>query len=204
MEQLYKVLGKGQKSCNNEVNHPKWIKNRWMPKLNGKAPCKKGMYHLCRLKDLPRWLTDESAEIWEAEYRGKVCLIHEDSKVAVQEARITRKVLVLDDRIKRILACDFAETSLKYADRSSRATLECCIYVARCYADGMATDAELSAARSAVSAAGLAAVSVVSAVSAVSAARSAVLAARLVSVSAAYQQMGEIMGRYFEKKERED
>ena len=51
-----------------------------------------------------------------------------------------------NERTARLFACHCAEDALQYTDKGSRPTLECAIYVARCYADGAASDKELDAA----------------------------------------------------------
>ena len=147
-QKFYKILVNG-KSCHG--GSAKWKPGKWMPKLNGDIPCQDGMYHLCREEDLAQWLDKDNAEVWEAEISGPFT-IHDDCKVACNEARITKKVGVMTDRAYRLFAADCAEYALQFIEEPFKdiiPTLECCIYVMRCYAENEATEEERSAARSA-------------------------------------------------------
>ena len=141
MSKLYKVLGEGQTSYHGGSG--KWTKNRWRSVTGEVVPCENGL-HLCRREDLLTW---PGPEIWEAEYEGE--LVEADDKVVVRKARIVRKLDTWNERTARLFAADCAEYALQYASDDIRPTLEAVIYVVRCYADGQATDAELSAAASA-------------------------------------------------------
>ena len=89
----------------------KWSKPRgsrpgaWRRVTGPLVPCENGL-HLVEAKDIIRW-ADVDAVLWEAE-AGSERIDHGD-KVVVREARLVRKVAVLDARTLRHLACDFAE-----------------------------------------------------------------------------------------------
>lgn len=70
-----------------------WEPNVWQPRIPADelVPCMKG-YHLCRnASDLMAWL---GPDIWIAEARGEI--IESDTKVIVEQARITTRVPAWD------------------------------------------------------------------------------------------------------------
>ena len=125
---------------------------KWMPKLRGElSPCERG-YHLLRAQDLSHWL---GPALWTAEYDGD--RVDADNKVVVRKARLVARVETYNDKNLRLFACDCAERALlrvQNPDPRSVAAIE----VARRYAVGAATDAELANARSAAPTAGASAV----------------------------------------------
>ncbi len=122
----------------------KWVKNRWRSVKGDLIPCENGL-HLCRREDLLTWL---GPVIWRAE-ADESELIDHDNKVVVRRARVVERLDTWNDRTTRLFAADCAEYALQYATDDIRPTLEAVIYVVRCYAEGQATDEELSAAESA-------------------------------------------------------
>ena len=127
---------------------------KWMPKITGDLePCKNG-YHLCREQDLVRWLGET---IYEAEYRGEI--VECEDKVVVREARLIRKLKTWTLQTSTLFACDCSSRVLKHFeaeypyDKRPRKSIE----TARRWAEGRATDEELSAARDAARAAAWAA-----------------------------------------------
>jgi len=113
---------------------------KWMPKIIGELiPCENG-YHLCRKSDVLEWI---DAEIYEAEYRGKI--IESDSKVVVRQVRLLRKIETWNDRTARLFAVWCAREAIKLIDNPDPRSVNA-IDVAERYANGQATDEELDAA----------------------------------------------------------
>jgi hypothetical protein len=112
--------------------------------------------HLARACDLPAWVAI-GAVVWEAETRGEIREVAE--KVIALEARLVRRVGVLDEVMLRLWACDCAERVLPIYERECPGDLRPrqAIEVARRYARGEATLEELAAARAAARAAASAA-----------------------------------------------
>ncbi len=125
-----------------------WMPGEW---VTVKRPLKRGLtaddlctarvFHGLRPDQLLDWL---GPAIFEMEFGGAV--VEGPDKVGGTRARLLRRIEAWNERTARIFACDCAEGALQYADPDDRPTLECVIYVARCYADGEATQAELAAA----------------------------------------------------------
>jgi len=140
----YKVLNKKHQSCNGGKGT--WKKGVWKHKLELPLnPCEHG-YHLCRKKDIMKWLDEE---IWIAEGRGHKIIC--DNKVVFQQARIIKKLDTWNDITARLFACDCAEHVLKNYEKEFPGDhrVRDCIEVARKYAFGKATEEELLAVRSA-------------------------------------------------------
>ena len=118
-------------------------------------PCHHGL-HLCRIQDLPGWLV-EDAIVCEVEAAPRFrWILHNDEKVVVRKARLTRIVGTLDARLLRLFACDCAKRALlrehergREPDPRSWAAIE----VTRRFAVGEATQQELAAAHAAAYAA---------------------------------------------------
>ncbi len=147
----FKVLGANGECCNGgsgtwslptRNEDGTWVPGEWMPDIEGQfEPCANG-YHLCELKDIFSWL---NARIFEAEFDGE--MVAGEDKIVVRHVRLVRE-LNWNERTARLFAADCAERVLKVAkvtDKRSWAAVE----VARKYANGQATDKELSAAQSA-------------------------------------------------------
>jgi hypothetical protein len=140
---LYKVLDEngcaahgGQGQWNLPTDKP----GEWMPKIKGKlVPCENG-YHACRREDLIMWL---GPRIFELESRGE--MVVSGNKVVVRGARLTRELTTWNERTARLFSCDCAELALTLVERPDPRSVDA-IRVARLYADGRATDDELSAA----------------------------------------------------------
>ncbi len=122
---------------------------KWMPIIKDIVPCERG-YHLCRIQDLLKW---SGTTLWKVEYRG-VFLVHDDSKIVAQQARLISEVATWNDRTQRLFACDCAEhvAPLHMAELGKWQPMDA-ISVARRYANGQATDEELDAAWAAARAA---------------------------------------------------
>ena len=121
--------------------------------LTARDLCTGRVLHATDAAHLLDWLNAEMYEIEIDESRGVVVA----DKIGFRRGRLVRRIEAWNERTARLFACDCAEDALQYAAEDSRPTLECAIYVARCYADGEATDKELAAARAAAAAAGAAA-----------------------------------------------
>jgi hypothetical protein len=123
-----------------------WRAGDWMPAIAGELVPWKNGYHLCREKDLPRYL---GPAIFEAEYRGE--MIEAADKIVVREARLLRRFENWNERTAQLFACDCAEAVVHLCGDDPRPRQA--IDVARRYANGEATDEELAAARDAARAA---------------------------------------------------
>lgn len=145
---LWKCLSAGRRPAHGGSG--RWPEvGEWL-RVEGDLVLHKNGLHLCRDGDAVRWL---SQEIYEAESRGEI--VEGDDKIVVREARLTRRCDGWTERTAREFACDCAERVVHLCDdpRPREA-----IAVARRYARGDATDAELDAARAAArDAAGVAA-----------------------------------------------
>ena len=154
MGKLYKVLDKDGRSCHGgnmqwslpaKSNDGTWTPGEWMPEIKGEIiPCKNG-YHLCREKDLMGWLRDT---IWIAEVDGE--LVEAEDKVVCRRVRLISGT-AWNECNARLFACDCAEHVLHLYEKEytgdDRPRLA--IETARAYANGKATEDELSAARAA-------------------------------------------------------
>ena len=150
---------------------------RWMPYLKGKLIENKHGYHVVNKDQLVCWL---DARIFVCETRGKV--LDWGAKCGFRPIRLVSELTTWNERTQRLFACDCAEHVLgnfenKYPDddRPRKA-----IEVARAFANGTATEEELSAVVSAAYSARSAARS------AAYSARSAAYSARSAAYSAAY------------------
>ena len=108
--------------------------------------CTTRVLHATDAAHLLDWLNVEMYEVEIDEGRG---LIVGPDKIGFRRGRLVRRIEAWNERNARLFACDCAEDALQYAAPDARETLECAIYVARCYADGEATLKELAAARAA-------------------------------------------------------
>ena len=118
----------------------KWRKGRWRSVKGDLVACENGL-HLCRADQLVPWL---GPVIWEAEVDGEV--IDAGDKVVARRARVVRRIGTWNERTARLFAASCAEDALQYATDDIRPTLEVVIYTARAYAEGGASDEDLSAA----------------------------------------------------------
>lgn len=120
-----------------------WAPGDWMTPISGPlVQCSNG-YHAA--DGATQLLGVLGPAIYEAEYRGE--RLDVDRQVVVREARLLRR-LAWDDRIARSFACDCAEHVLHLFEgqHSGDPRPRQAIVVARRYADGDATAAELAAA----------------------------------------------------------
>lgn len=114
--------------------------------LTGADLCSGAVLHLTDAGHLVYWI---GAELWEAEADESRGVVSGRDKVGVRRARLVRRVDAWDDRTARLFACDCAEDALRHADPSVRDLLAATIATARRFADGLASDADLAAARAA-------------------------------------------------------
>jgi hypothetical protein len=105
--------------------------------------CTSRVLHATDATHLLGWL---NAELWAVEIDESHGLVIGPDKIGFRRGRLLYRIERWNDRTARLFACDCAEDALKYADPDSRETLECAIYVARCFADGAASEADLDAA----------------------------------------------------------
>lgn len=140
--------GTGKWSLPKQQDDGTWTPGRWQPRIKDIEPCERG-YHLCRPQDLLWWI---GPALWEAEADGP-SIEHgsaatADSKVVVARARLLRPVTKWNERTARLFAADCAEQVLPLfeRDRPDDDRPRQAIAVARAYADGAATRAELHAA----------------------------------------------------------
>jgi hypothetical protein len=141
---LHKVTDAEGRACHGGTG--KWTKGRWRSVAGELKPCARGL-HLVTVKQLPQWLSE--GILWEAETEGG--LIDAGDKWVARRARVVREVARLDARTARLLTCDFAEHVLPIFEEqhpNDKRPREA-IAVARRFANGEATRAELAAARAA-------------------------------------------------------
>ena len=160
---LYKVTDEQGRSMHGGTG--RWTPGRWRSVRGDLVPCRNGL-HLCRPQDLVHWL---GPVIWEAEAEGE--LVEAEDKVVARRARVLRRVEAWDDRTARLFAAACAEDALAFADPAQRPVLEAAIAAARAFAEGRASEADLSSACSAAWAA--AAVEAAASAAGAAAARSA-------------------------------
>jgi hypothetical protein len=124
-----------------------WVEvGKGKAKLTTEALCTGRVLHATDATHLLGWV---NAELYEVEIdEGRGVVVGPD-KIGFRRGRLVRRVETWNDRTARLFACDCAEDALLYAEPDDRETLECVIYVARCYADGEATPEEWAAASAA-------------------------------------------------------
>ena len=156
----YKILNNGKSPYAN-FDYTEYLpKNgkpgKWLPKFDKLELCKSG-YHVTDAEHLIDWI--DGNQLFEVEVEGKA--LKGDNKTTCQKIRFVRQVEGWNDKNLRFFAFWCAEQVLpiyeeKYPDdnRPRRA-----IETARRYAEGLATEGELAAARTAAWAAAWAAAS---------------------------------------------
>jgi hypothetical protein len=114
------------------------------------VPCRNGL-HLLRAQDIGRWLAE--GVLWEVE-AGTEQIDHGD-KIVVRKARLVRKAAVIDAKVVRLLACDFAEHVLPIFEKKRPGDLRPreAIAAARAYVRGETGLGELREKRAAANAA---------------------------------------------------
>jgi hypothetical protein len=153
------------------------------------VPCANGL-HLCRLSGLPRWL---GPALFIAEHDGERIDVDDNNpKVVVRKARLLQRVETWNERTMRLLACDYAEHVLSiYEQRHPNGSRpRAAIQVARRFANGEATQAELNDAANAAYTASANAAAYVAAYAA-NAANAAANAAAYAANAAAYARATE-------------
>lgn len=101
MEKYFKTLLNGRIGRFSGVVWPE--PGKWFEVEGELIPCIRGL-HLCREKDLLRWL---APEIWEAEYEGEC--IEEKDKLVVRKARLVRRIKSWNIATARLFELDCAE-----------------------------------------------------------------------------------------------
>ena len=113
---------------------------QWMPRIGGVlAECEVG-YHLAEDAQVLHWL---GPRLFEAQARGRITRY--DDKINCREARLLREFTAWNGRTARLFACDCAERALQRISNSDARSVEA-IQIARAFANGEATSAELDAA----------------------------------------------------------
>jgi hypothetical protein len=114
------------------------------------VPCRNGL-HLLRAQDIGTWLCE--GVLWEVE-AGTERIDHGD-KIVVRKARLVRRAAVIDAKVLRLLACDFAEHVLPIFEKRRPGDLRPreAIAAARAYVRGEIGIGELREKRAAADAA---------------------------------------------------
>jgi hypothetical protein len=114
----------------------------WTPKIAGKLELCNKSYHLTDADHLLTWC--QGNQLFEAETKGKILV--GDDKVACRQVRLLRQVESWNDKNLRLFACWCVRKiwHLLTDERSRNA-----VVVAEKYANGLATQEELAAARDA-------------------------------------------------------
>ena len=123
---------------------------KWLPKVIKLELCETG-YHVTDAEHLINWI--DGNQLFEVEVKGKA--IEGDDKTAFQQIRLVRQVEGWNDKNLRLFACWCAEQALpiyetKYPDDKRPHNA---IETIKRYAEGLATETELAAARAAARAA---------------------------------------------------
>jgi len=143
----YKVLDNNHSCVGSDMDWTPYLPKDgqpglWTPKIAGKLVlCNKG-YHLTYAAHLLTWC--QGNQLFEAETKGKILV--GDDKVACRQVRLLRQVETWNDKNLRLFACWCVRQiwHLLTDERSRNA-----VVVAEKYANGLATDDELAAARAA-------------------------------------------------------
>lgn len=150
----YKILNNGKSPYAN-FDYTEYLpKNgkpgKWLPKFDKLELCKSG-YHVTDAGHLLDWI--DGNQLFEVEVKGKA--LKDDNNTTCQKIRLVRQVEGWNDKNLRFFAFWCAEQVLpiyeeKYPDDNRpRSAIE----TARRYAEGLATEGELAAARAAARAA---------------------------------------------------
>ena len=191
-EALYKITGPKGEAVHGGFGSWKLPRDKragaWMPEIHDVQCCSRG-YHLLTVAGFSEWLKT-AAVVWEAEGRGATD--SQGTKTAFAEARLLRKVGVLDKPTCVLLAADFAERVLPIFEAKYPADDRPCkaIEAARAWAENPTAGAAANAyaAYAAAYAAGAAAnaYAAYAAVYAANAAANAAYAAAYAANAAAY------------------
>ncbi len=113
---------------------------KWLPAVDALEMCNSG-YHVCDADHLPEWA---NANLYEVEVKGRK--LEGDDKSAHRQIRFVRKIDTWNDKTARLFACWCARQvwDLLTDERSKEA-----VVVTERFANGDATEEELSAARAA-------------------------------------------------------
>lgn len=146
---LYKVL-KSDGFCHHDMEtwslptretSGAWVPGEWMPEIGGELVAYKRGHHLYRDGQVLMWLRAKDA-LYEAECRGE-CMKTEYS-IVTREARLLRRLESWDERVARLLACDYAERLLPLFERAFPGDDKprWAIEIGRRYAKGQITERE--------------------------------------------------------------
>ena len=152
MEKLYKWLDRDDTAHGlawpipAENDDGTWTPGEWVD-VSDRGPvegCTNTALHACRVQDIAQWV--KSGDLFEIEFDGET-IMHQDEKVCGQKARLVRR-FPCGDRIKRLWACDMAESVLELFERKRPNDMRPrnAIDVARRHANGTASADEMAAA----------------------------------------------------------
>lgn len=143
----YKFLTVDNKGEYSEFNFTEYLPKdgkpgKWLPKIKKIKICKSG-YHAFELENILEWA---NAQLFEVELRG-VSIIG-DTKTVAQQMRFVRKVEAWNDKTTRLFACYCARDVLPIFEKEypNDNRPRVAIDTSERYANGEATDSELSAA----------------------------------------------------------
>lgn len=142
MTRYFKVLGKNRQPIHGGAGQ--WPYRKWTDPIENIKPCVRG-YHIVEAHQITPLLPAD-CEIWEVEAGEQI--ITQGDKSVTDRARLVKKMR-WDDRIARLFAADCAEHVLHLVPEQDRGPFVESIRVARMYANGEASRAELAAARAA-------------------------------------------------------
>ena len=121
-------------------------KGKWLPAIEDELETCKIGYHACKPDQLLEWC---NAKLYEVEYKDEPVEDSEDSdKVNGNQIRFVKQIKTWNEKSARLFAVWCAREALKLIDEPDPRSVDACD-VAERYANGKATDDELSAARAA-------------------------------------------------------
>ena len=123
----------------------RYVLKRWTPPIENMKACVSG-YHLARGAQVLRWL---SKDLYVAEADPAYPIVDVDDKVACGRVRIVEHLTTWNDTTARLFAADCAEAALlggRACGREPDPRSWAAVDVARRFARGEATRAELTAA----------------------------------------------------------
>ena len=124
---LYKVFRADRRTLH---DRPSWVLRRWQPVIKGELRACANGYHLCRFRDLPRWLAVEE-RVYEAEAQE---VVEVEDKVVARRARTTRYLGSLSHANMVRWAADCAARALHRFPLSDRPVARNAIAAARAWA----------------------------------------------------------------------
>jgi hypothetical protein len=118
-----------------------WTPGDWMPAVGGELELCGNGYHACKPEQLLEWCANP--ELYAVEVRGDI--VEGDDKICARQMRLTRRVDGWNGRTARLFAVWCARQALALVDNPDPRSVNAC-EVAERYANGQATDEELTAA----------------------------------------------------------